>query len=332
MTSKPSKDSLPPWSQFPIKDMKKGVDYSSAVLMGDYLVIAAHDCSYQQGNRGSDYDSDGDQPATLLAVNLRDNSVQRELIHDFYYQEDYSFNKYSENQIISFGGTAGRKALGNVDLITITSFEPFSFEVEGLENNQCGPKLRGHTAQIYNDCLYVYGGRNENFFAGPEEDLWCFDLVRGIWTQCQTSGEGPGPRARASSFIIQDNLYIYGGEGKSRDNNSGLKDIFVLNLSKFSYLIQNQNLPVGSMIWMKLKQEETYLQGRDTFRGTELNSDLYKGNLIIVGDGKRPDVLCCWNIDSNTWFTFDIQKKWIDLQNWKFGCLQKPPISLCCYR
>ena len=38
------------------------------------------------------------------------------------------------------------------------------------------PKLRSHTAQIYQDSLYVYGGDNENYYAGPEEDLWCFDI------------------------------------------------------------------------------------------------------------------------------------------------------------
>jgi len=103
-----------------------------------------------------------------------------------------------------------------------------------------------------------------------------------------------GPRDRASSFIVQDNLYIYGGEGKSEDNGLGLKDIFVLNLS--------------SMKWTKLVQEETYLQERNIYQGTDLNSDLYKGNLIVVGDGKRSDVLCCWNIGTNAWSKFNIEK------------------------
>lgn len=52
-----------------------------------------------------------------------------------------------------------------------------------------------------------------------------------MWKLCQPEGQGPGPREYAKSFIIEDNMFIYGGEGVPRFD-SVKDDIFVLDLSK----------------------------------------------------------------------------------------------------
>jgi len=73
-----------------------------------------------------------------------------------------------------------------------------------------------------------------------------FSIVTLTWKLCQTFGEGPGIppinllslsflgfRYQPQSFILQDNLYIYGGE-KGRTTNSSTQNIFMLNFSKLS--------------------------------------------------------------------------------------------------
>ena len=40
-------------------------------------------------------------------------------------------------------------------------------------NGDSRPALRRHTAQIYEDALYAYGGRSD---WGPNSNLWKFDL------------------------------------------------------------------------------------------------------------------------------------------------------------
>ena len=57
------------------------------------------------------------------------------------------------------------------------------------------------------------------------------------WKLCTPAGEGPGGLERPSSFILQDKLYIYGGESKRENGPSG-KDIFMLNFSKLFWVTQ----------------------------------------------------------------------------------------------
>jgi len=59
------------------------------------------------------------------------------------------------------------------------------------------------------------------------------------------------------------------------------------------------------MNWYRLKQQEEYLTRRVTWRGSGLNGDVYKDHLLILGDGKREDVLCCWNISKTFLLQFD---------------------------
>ena len=126
-------------------------------------------------------------------------------------------------------------------------------------------KVEMHTAQIYNDCLYVYGGKIYKLHYDKEKALWSFDLSQKFcisfsilnslidtltWKMCQSSGEIPGLSStnfrllksldfkhRRSSFILQDNLYIYAGEEFYQD--AYTKDIFVLNLSKEPFNIKD---------------------------------------------------------------------------------------------
>jgi len=41
-----------------------------------------------------------------------------------------------------------------------------------------GPRLYRHTAQIYQDVLYVYGGRKQDEGASRQDKLWKFDLSK----------------------------------------------------------------------------------------------------------------------------------------------------------
>jgi len=48
--------------------------------------------------------------------------------------------------------------------------------VECKEIKKGNPKIRLHTAQIYKDCLYIFGGRNDEYFTGPENTIWSFNI------------------------------------------------------------------------------------------------------------------------------------------------------------
>ena len=195
---------------------------------------------------------------TLLAVDLRDNSVQEfetpeNLAYSF---ENYSFTKYKNNQIIKFGGSRCRNVLDRLFLITIESFQrilysessnlsllkAFSVKYEELQTN-FKLKRNYHTTQIYQDCLYIYGGKDEYYEEDPLlSELWSFNLSKifsfpyfqkidtSTWKLCEPFGEGPGPRERASSLLVDDNLIIYGGRN-NESNDPKMKDFFILNMS-----------------------------------------------------------------------------------------------------
>jgi len=169
---------IPTWTHFPIKPQKQNVYQSSAVLMDHYLVVVVHEFSYDEDHRDSGFDSENHRPATLLAVDLRDNSIQEAELPEsmFYYHEDYIFTRWGDNKIVKFGGEKNDRRLGTLVVVTITSFEAFSILCQEVQDRHTYPLFWRHTAQVYNDCLYVYGRGGEGYNEDPESKLWCFDL------------------------------------------------------------------------------------------------------------------------------------------------------------
>jgi len=63
-----------------------------------------------------------------------------------------------------------------------------------------------------------------------------------------------------------------------------MKDIFVLDFA--------------SMTWKRLEQKQAYLEKRTERQETDLGGDIYKDNLLILGEEREISVnkLCSWNI------------------------------------
>jgi len=296
-----SKENLPQWTRFPLKELPGSLKYSASVLMGHYLIVIVNDDSEKEiksRSGGGSLFGGGlfakKEGPFLLAVDLRDFSIQEASIKDLSLYKDYSFTKYNENQIVTFGGLRKEYETGAVHLITITSFQPFSFQVEKLADDTSKPAFSHHTAQINKDCLYTYGRYGNNYQLDPLKSFWCFNLKTKSWKQVETIGDSPDQRYGLSSVCIQNFLYIYGGKtiGGGHDE-PFIKDIFVFNFD--------------NMTWTKLQQPENYLGG------VKLGGDLYKQHLLFLGTNdeyhysKETDVLNCWNIEtSNAFSTFSI--------------------------
>jgi len=273
----------------------------SAVLMGHHLVaIVHHASSKKKVNLWPLFSTEEEKPI-LLAIDLRDHSVQEAYLKEFVNERNYSLTKFNENQIRIFGGGEGGRIVQLFQIITIESFEPLSFKYEKFNDwgrSYC-PSLRNHTAQIYQDCFYVYGG--ETALSSSGNHPWCYDLNKQTWNLCSTSGEGPRSGKNPSSFIIEDNLYIYGTESHDPDKNKNIF-VFVLNLN--------------SMKWTQLAQKENFFH--DKAKSQKLHGDISQGNLLILeeniisNDDSQNNTLCCWNIASNSWSTFEVQRIELD--------------------
>jgi N-acetylneuraminic acid mutarotase len=85
-------------------------------------------------------------------------------------------------------------------------------EAEWLEIPQTNPPPAryAHAAVAWNGKMYVFFGQGSsgNFF----EDMWSYDPNNNIWNEI--TPEGPRPKARAShsAVVIDDAIYVFGGE------------------------------------------------------------------------------------------------------------------------
>ncbi len=101
---------LPTWSKFPIVESSSRLASSAVVLINHHLITIIHN---------------GNEPTTLLAVDLYDNSVQQAEAPEsmFSDQEKFTLTSYKDNQIIKYGGLKDHNPIGDIVRITIESFQ-----------------------------------------------------------------------------------------------------------------------------------------------------------------------------------------------------------------
>ncbi len=141
--------SLPDWPTFPLRDRPADQIHCGEIFMDHYLVFLLQDRD-REGDYGLDYPKHygrafnhshwnpeyqewptilsvshwdpeyKELPTTLLAFDLRDNSIQEVKLDESLFpgMQDCTYTKYKDNQIIKFGGQANQMVR-----ITIESFE-----------------------------------------------------------------------------------------------------------------------------------------------------------------------------------------------------------------
>ncbi|XP_055789079.1 kelch domain-containing protein 1-like [Salvelinus fontinalis] len=100
----------------------------------------------------------------------------------------------------------------------------------------------GHTAVVEGNTLHVWGGymstaEREVFL--PSEEIWLYDLERGVWEMCQMSGEVPPPMSGTCSCFLNGHMYIFGGY----DDTGQTNQLYRVNFLDRDY------------IWKKVKAE-----------------------------------------------------------------------------
>jgi len=95
-----------------------------------------------------------------------------------------------------------------------------------LENDDILPYKRyGHTAVVYKDKIYIWGGRNDQASCAV---LFCFDTFYHCWTAPQTTGDIPLARDGHTACVWKHYMYIFGGFEEETD--SFAKSVHVLDL------------------------------------------------------------------------------------------------------
>lgn len=72
----------------------------------------------------------------------------------------------------------------------------------------------GHTAVLHDNCLYVWGGymsvADEEVFL-PNDEIWEYDLERGVWKVFNMTGKVPPPMSGTCGCCVDGSMYIFGG-------------------------------------------------------------------------------------------------------------------------
>ncbi|EGW34626.1 uncharacterized protein SPAPADRAFT_131353 [Spathaspora passalidarum NRRL Y-27907] len=136
----------------------------------------------------------------------------------------------SSSRLYLFGGQLENDVFNDLYYFELNSFKSpqASWELVEPANNFKPPPLTNHSMSIYQNQIYIFGGIYNNELVS--NDLWIFNVEHNKWSKIDASGYIPKPVNEHSSCIVNDKLYIYGGNDFKGIIYSSL---YVLDLNTF---------------------------------------------------------------------------------------------------
>ncbi|KAI5955724.1 KEL2 [Candida jiufengensis] len=178
----------------------------------------------------------------------------------------------SSSRLYLFGGQLENDVFNDLYYFELNSFksQKATWNLVDPLNNFKPPPLTNHSMSVYKNKIYIFGGVYNN--EKVSNDLWVFDVEEEKWQQVNTSGEMPLPVNEHSSCVVNDKLYIYGGNDFSGIIYSSL---YVLNLN--------------TLVWYKL-DERAEENGPGPRCGHSMTY-LPKYNKLIIMGGDKNDYI-----------------------------------------
>lgn len=129
------------------------------------------------------------------------------------------------------------------------------------------PERSSHTAVVYKESMYVFGGFDE----GDLGDFYEFDLKKYEWKEIHARGKQPCERCVHTAVVYKDSMYVFGGEN----------DVFysdkMCDLYEYNFV---QNL------WTKIKDSG------DIPRGRSAHAAVVIGDYMFVFGGEQGIEYC----------------------------------------
>ncbi|EFA75147.1 Kelch repeat-containing protein [Heterostelium album PN500] len=151
-----------------------------------------------------------------------------------------------------------------------------------LQTNNKPPPRVCHTAVVYNNLMYVYGGHlpdSHTFIRDVKSDLHEYNFERRKWTKKVTKGKPLPEKTEHSAVVYQDSMYIFGGYSGPQTYLD--VSIYKLNLETFegSSIEGSGNHPSGrsahcAVVW----SHYMYIFGG--WDGTESNNSFFRFNFL----------------------------------------------------
>lgn len=208
----------------------------SSVLIGNAFII------YGGDTVDTDFNGFPDNNFYLFNVNNNKYTIPSHILNKPNGRYGHTIAVVSLNNLSSrlylFGGQLENDVFNDLYYFELNTFKSPKARWEAVEplNNFRPPPLTNHSMSVYKNRIYVFGGVYNN--EKVSNDLWCFDIPSSKWTQVSTSGNIPLPVNEHSACIINDRLFVYGG-----NDFSGIiyNSLYVLDLHTLAWskLISN---------------------------------------------------------------------------------------------
>eukprot|EP01062_Namystynia_karyoxenos_P069342 TRINITY_DN64851_c0_g1_i1.p2 TRINITY_DN64851_c0_g1~~TRINITY_DN64851_c0_g1_i1.p2 ORF type:complete len:458 (+),score=158.41 TRINITY_DN64851_c0_g1_i1:101-1375(+) len=137
-------------------------------------------------------------------------------------------------QMYVFGGVADHGGTGTHTLwlndLWAFNLETFTWRKIREKGQKTPDRRKGHTAQVWNRSMFVYGGGQDD--QTMHCDLWEFSFVRERWIQRNYTGHQPQARMyHVSAVTPGGKLMIFGG--RAQTTTGFLNDLFQVDLRDF---------------------------------------------------------------------------------------------------
>lgn len=163
---------------------------------------------------------------------------------------------------------------GKTFLVQDGSGPVLEFRNDSIVNCNNSPLFRnqiGSAKFVYKNELHLFGGYGLFTY---KNIVTKYDAKNKDWVQVQTFGdEIPSPRTRFYSYVVNENLYVFGGEEDDPSN--------FLNPKKCDNTVWRLNFP--TMKWDNMGKFDSSLLGQNTFLPFPANDKLYLISTSIYG-------------------------------------------------
>ncbi|ODV76826.1 uncharacterized protein CANTADRAFT_57681 [Suhomyces tanzawaensis NRRL Y-17324] len=252
----------------------------SAVLCGNAFII------YGGDTVDTDFNGFPDNNFYLFNINNSKYTIPGHILNKPNGRYGHTVGVISVNdkssRLYLFGGQLENDVFSDLYYFELNTFKSPKARWELVEplNNFKPPPLTNHSMSVYKTKIYVFGGVYNN--ERVSNDLWSYDALVNKWTQIPTSGAVPQPVNEHSACVVNDKLYIYGG-----NDFSGIiyNTLYVLDLHTF--------------VWSKLSDGE--LDGPGPRCGHSMTY-LPKFDKFVIMGGDKNDYI---NDDPNNFETYE---------------------------
>lgn len=119
-----------------------------------------------------------------------------------------------ENNMYIFGGNGGLvENYSNNVLSYPLPFKPESVFTRIETQNTAPPARSGHSAVVYQESMYVFGGWNGHTSLN---DFYSFNFESQSWKKIESEGTPPTKRRMHCTVVYEDSMFLFGGYDESR--------------------------------------------------------------------------------------------------------------------